>query len=118
MKKILLTLVAVMTMSFANAETEGLRTHRHVVDYDMSFDINRLAAKLDLTNDQMEAVEVIQENFNDEVLEAATARGHERRFLVHQAVRKDVQQMHRVLNDEQFNTYMMLLGATLQNKHL
>ena len=32
MKKILLTLVAVMTMSFANAETEGFRTHRHVVE--------------------------------------------------------------------------------------
>lgn len=118
MKKLFLTLVAVMTMSFANAETEAFRTQRHVVNYDMSFDLNRLAAKLDLTADQMEVIEVIQENFNDEVQEAATARGHERRFLVHQAVRKDVKQMHRVLNDEQFGTYMMLLGATLQNKGL
>ena len=46
MKKLFLTLVAVMTMSFANAETEAFRTQRHVVNYDMSFDLNRLAAKM------------------------------------------------------------------------
>ena len=118
MKKILLTLVAVMTMSFANAETEGFRTHRHVVDYDMSFDMHRLAVKLGLTFEQMETVEVIQNCFNNEVQEAATSRGLQRRHLIHQAVRKDAQQMRRVLNDEQFETYMTLLGTTLRNKGL
>jgi hypothetical protein len=33
-------------------------------------------------------------------------------------VRKDAQQMRRVLNDEQFETYMTLLGTTLRNKGL
>ena len=114
----MLTLVAVMTMSFANAETDGFKMHRQVTNYDMSFDMHRLAAKLDLTDEQMEAVQVIQQNFNDEVQEAATSRAFERRFLVHQAVKKDVQQMHRVLNNKQFNTYMMLFGTTLKNKGL
>lgn len=114
----ILTLVAVMTMSVASAATEGFRAHRQVTDYDMSFDMHRLAAKLDLTDEQMEAVQVIQQNFSDDVLEASASRGFERRALIHQAVRKDVQQMHRVLNDKQFGTYMMLFGATLKNKGL
>jgi hypothetical protein len=33
-------------------------------------------------------------------------------------VRKDAKQMQRVLNDKQFDTYMMLLGVTLRNKGL
>jgi len=37
---------------------------------------------------------------------------------VHQAVRKDAHQMKRVLNDKQFDTYMLLLVTTLKNKHL
>lgn len=126
MKKVILTVVAVMTftLSFAENSTEkdaaffGRRTV-NVENYDMSFDMRRLAAKLDLTADQMEAVQVIQDNFNTEMQSAATAtRGFERRHLVHEAVRKDARQMQRVLNDKQFGTYMMLLGTTLQNKGL
>ena len=118
MKKIVLTLLAVMTMTFGYAETQGNRFGSHAVDYDMSFDTHRLAVKLGLTFQQMEYVQVIQDCFNSEVQAAATVRGPQRRFLIHQAVRKDVQQMQRVLNDKQFGTYMTLLGATLHNKGL
>ena len=61
---------------------------------------------------------LIQDCFDDEVQDAATSRGLQRRHLVHQAVRKDAHQMRQVLNDEQFDTYMMLLGVTLRNKGL
>lgn len=118
MKKIVLTVVAMMTMAVSFAETESHRAMNDVANYDMTFDMHRLAVKLDLTYDQMEAVQVIQDNFNDAMLSAASARGFERRAQVHQAVRKDVHQMHRVLNDKQFNTYMMLLGTTLRNRGL
>lgn len=126
MKKVILTVVAMMTftLSFAENGTEKEAAFDrfwsvgNVENYDMTFDMRRLAAKLDLTSDQMEVIEVIQDNFNSEMLNAATARGFERRHLVHQAVRKDARQMQRVLNDKQFGTYMMLLGTTLQNKGL
>ena len=120
-KKIVLSVVTVMTFTFGYAETgmnHSWRMDRQPVNYDMSFDMHRLAAKLDLTSEQMETVQVIQDSFNDAVQEAATSRGLQRRHLIHQAVRKDVYQMHQVLNDEQFGTYMMLLGATLKNKGL
>jgi hypothetical protein len=122
MKKIAISVVTMMMVTFGYAETnQGRRMmmmDRQPVSYDMSFDVNRLADKLDLDADQMEMVQVIQNCFNNEVQEAATTRGMQRRHLIHQAVRKDVQQMQRVLNDEQFGTYMMLLGVTLQNKGL
>ena len=122
MKKIAISVVTMMMVTFGYAETnQGHRMmfmDRQPANYDMSFDVNRLAAKLDLDAYQMEAVQGIQDCFNDEVQEAATSRGLQRRHLVHQAVRKDVQQMRRVLNEDQFDTYMMLLGATLKNKGL
>lgn len=130
MKKIVLTMVALMTMSFCYAETESFKSESNVENFitnfmkfqdkrfDMSCDMRRLASVLDLTEWQMEAVEAIQNSFNDEMQSLASVRGPQRRHLVHQAVRKDAHQMQRVLNDKQFGTYMMLLGATLQNKHL
>ena len=122
MKKIAISVVTMMMVTFGYAETnQGHRMmfmDRQPANYDMSFDVNRLAEKLDLDAYQMEAVQVIQDCFNNEVQEAATSRGLQRRHLVHQAVRKDVQQMRRVLNEDQFDTYMMLLGATLKNKGL
>ena len=120
MKKIVLTVVTVMTFAFGYAETFGSRRmmNQPVVNYDMSFDMHRLAAKLDLDENQMETVEVIQNCFVNEVQEAATSRGFERRRLVHQAVRRDVDRMHNVLNEEQFGTYMSLLVTTLRNKGL
>ena len=118
MKKFVLTVVAMMTMTFGFAETENHRAVRNVENYDMSFDMRRLAVTLELTFDQMEAVQVIQDNFNEAMLSAADAWGPQSRMLVHQAVRKDVKQMRRVLNDKQYNTYLMLLGTTLHNRGL
>ena len=66
----------------------------------------------------MEAVEVIQNNFNNEIQSLATVRGPQRRHMVHQVVRKDAQKMKQILNDKQFDTYMRLLVTTLRNKHL
>ena len=134
MKKIVLTLVAAMAFTLSFAETKSSNNQNVENNYigfdrvnfdkinaerfDMSCDMNRLASVLDLNEWQMEAVEAIQNTFNNEMQSIATKRGPQRRHLVHQAVRKDANQMQRVLNDKQFETYMTLLGATLQNKHL
>lgn len=134
MKKILLTIVALMAFTVSFAETKSSNNQNvensyigfdrvnfdkiNAERFDMSCDMNRLASVLDLNEWQMEAVEAILNTFNNEMQSIATKRGPQRRHLVHQAVRKDANQMQRVLNDKQFETYMTLLGATLQNKHL
>ena len=123
MKKVVLTMVAMMAFTFSFAETKSNSIEKSIIEnadtrFDMSCDMHRLSALLDLNEWQMEAVEAIQNCFNDEIQSLASVRGPQLRHLVHQAVRKDAQQMQRVLNDKQFSTYMLLLGTTLRNKHL
>lgn len=112
MKKIVLTLVAMMAFTLTFAETKN--TER----FDMSVNMHRLAVLLDLNEWQMEAVEAIHNSFNDEVQGLSSVRGPKCRHMVHEAVRKNFSQMHRVLNDKQLNTYMLLIGTTLRNRHL
>ena len=134
MKKILLTIVALMAFTVSFAETKSSNNQNvensyigfdrvnfdkmNAERFDMSCDMNRLASVLDLNEWQMEAVEVIQNNFNNEIQSLATVRGPQRRHMVHQVVRKDAQKMKQILNDKQFDTYMRLLVTTLRNKHL
>ncbi len=128
MKKVLLTMVAVMAFMFSFAGTTGYSIETNttgfnrVVDsssrFDLSCDMWRLSALLELDEWQMEAVELIHNTFNEEIQSLALVRGPRLRHLVNQAVRKDAKQMHKVLNDKQFNTYMILLTTSLRNKHL
>ena len=112
MKKIALTLVAMMAFTFSFAKSNVDKR------FDMSCDIYRLAVVLDLDERQMDAVEEIQDNFSNEMLSISTLKGHEQRHRIHQAVRKDAKQMRQVLDDKQFNTYMRIILATLRNRHL
>ena len=112
MKKIVLTLVAMMAVTFSFAKSSADKR------FDMSCDIYRLSVTLDLDEQQMDAVEEIQESFSNEMQALATVKGPKQRFGIHQAVRKDAEQMRQVLNDKQFHTYMRILLTTLRNRHL
>ena len=118
MKKFVLMVVAMMSLSMGFAKTGN---HSEVNDadrYDMTIDMRRLAATLDLDENQMDAVQVIHEIFTNEMQSASAVRYFERPKMVHEAVRKDVHHMHSVLNDKQFRTYMVLLMTTLRNRGL
>ena len=79
-------------------------------------DIRRLAAVLDLDEWQTEAVEASLNSFNEDVKSLSAVSGPRLGFQIHQALKKDAYQMHRVLNEQQFNTYMRLLLLTLRNQ--
>ena len=115
MKKIALTFVALMMMTISYAETENRNEVANVQETGLTFDLRRLAVTLDLTENQMDAVKIISDNLNDELATAAAANWFERHALVQKAIRKDARHMRNVLNDEQYETYMKLLRATLMN---
>ena len=115
MKKVVLTMVAAMAFTFSFAGTKSNNVDKN---FDMSCDIYQLAVVLDLDENQMDAVEEIQENFSNEMQSLATTKGPQLRHGIHQAVRKDAQQMKKVLNDKQFSAYMRILFATLHNRKL
>ena len=115
MKKMIVTLVAMMAVTFSFAETNSNNVDRR---FDMSCNMDRLSEVLALDEDQAEAVETIHNNFNSELNSLASVRGPIQRHLVHQAVRKEAQKMKNVLNKEQLGLYMRIMLNTLRNRHL
>ena len=118
MKKIVLMVAAMMTMTMSFAENDNSNAVKGVEAYDMTVNIRKLAVTLGLTFDQMEAVEDIHHQFSQEMMMAAYADDAEREAMVDKAVKKDVRYMHYVLNDKQYRTYLMLLNTTLRNRGL
>lgn len=118
MKKIVLMLVAMMTMTVANAENENNNTVQAVNAYDMTVNMRKLAVALGLNMDQMEAVQDIHHQFCNEMMLASQAEGDERTTLVEQAVKKDVRYMRYVLDEKQYRKYLLLLNTTLYNRGL
>ena len=115
MKKIIVTMVAMMAVTFSFAETNSNKVDRR---YDMSCNMDRLSEVLALDENQEDAVESIHNNFNTELQSLASVRGPLQRHMLHQAVRKDAHQMKQVLNDKQFALYMRIVFNTLRNRQL
>jgi len=116
MKKIVLIMIAMLSMTMANAENENANTMQATQAYDMHVNMRKLAVTLGLTKDQMEAVQDIHESFCQAMMLAAQATGEDREVLTDQAVRTDARYMRYVLDHKQYRTYLMLLNATLHNR--
>ena len=112
-------MVAMLSMTMAFAEGENVNSVNNVAAYDMSCNMNKLAAALSLTADQREAVDNIYQTFAAEMMFAAQYYSNDQRNeMVKKAINKNVAWMNYVLNDKQRRTYLMLLNATLNNRGL
>ena len=119
MKKIVLTLVALMSMTMTFAENVIAASLNAAEAYDMTVNINSLSKALGLAKDQIESVAEIHKTFSAEMLFAAqTANGEERQKMVDRAINKDLAYMDYVLNKEQYRRYVTLLNVTLYNRGL
>lgn len=103
MKKVVLTFVMAMFMSIGFAQS------------DFNFDVRRLANKLQLNQEQVERVELISENMFREIDDAENLNGFEKSIKVRKAINKDIRSMRSILDDNQFNEYVVLLITTLKN---
>ena len=113
MKKIVLTVVAVLSMTMAFAEDENTNAVNNVQAYNMEVNYGKLADCLGLTMDQEEAVEDVHKTFCAEMMNAAVASKDERK-----AITKDLRYMHYILSDKQYRKYLMLLNTTINNRGL
>ena len=121
MKRLLLTLLAVLCLNvagFSRTRTEALNMLNSPERFDMTFDMRRLFVKLDLSEFQTQCMEIIQNEFASAVSAAGEHCGLSRRMLVRKAVMHDISQSRKVLSEEQFRTYVLLLTTTLRNKML
>lgn len=115
MKKIVLTLVALMSMTMTFAENEGMN---NTEAYNMTVNMKKLAKALNLTKDQVEGVAEVHKTFSSEMVFAAQYGKDERTKMVEKAVNKDLAYMNYILNKDQYRKYVMLLNVTLTNRGL
>ena len=115
MKKIVLTLVALMSMTTIYAENEGMNTTEA---YNMTVNMKNLARTLNLSKDQVEGVAEVHKTFSSEMVFAAQYGKEERTKMVDKAINKDLAYMNYILNKDQYRKYVMLLNVTLANRGL
>lgn len=115
MKKIVLTLVALMSMTTIFAENEGMNTTEA---YNMTVNMKNLARTLNLSKDQVESVAEVHKTFSSEMMFAAQYGKEERTKMVEKAINKDLAYMNYILNKDQYRKYVMLLNMTLTNRGL
>ena len=115
MKKIVLTLVALMSMTTIFAENEGMNTTEA---YNMTVNMKNLARTLNLSKDQVESVAEVHKTFSSEMMFAAQYGKEERTKMVEKAINKDLAYMNYILNKDQYRKYVMLLNTTLVNRGL
>jgi hypothetical protein len=118
MKKIVLTVVAMLSMSMAYAENETANSVNNMKVYDMTVNYDKLGEALGLTWDQMESLEDIHKNFCAEMMNAAAASNDERSEMVDKAIKKDLRYMHSILDNAQYHKYLLLLNTTMNNRGL
>ncbi len=126
MKKIVMTLIAAMTLTTAFAaetKTENKNTKTATVEelyknYNMDVNYDALAHSLRLSNDQREMVELVHDRFIRSVRKAGRATEAERVSKVRKAANTELKNMRYVLNDEQYRKFNTVLNATLVNRGL
>ena len=119
MKKIILTFVALMSMTtIAFAEGEDAKATNAVAVYDMTVNYGKLADALGLSMDQLESVEDVHKTFCVEMMSAANASKDERKPMVDKAIEKNLKYMHYILNTNQYRKYLLLLNTTMNNRGL
>ena len=118
MKKIVLTLVAMMSMTMAFAGNTNAKAAEMENAYDMHINIRRLATTLGLNIDQMESVNDLYNNFCVEMLNASAAKDEEKSEMVDAAVKRNLTYMAYVLDNSQLKKYTLLLDTTLKNRGL
>jgi outer membrane murein-binding lipoprotein Lpp len=113
MKRLVLTLVAVVMTSIAFAGNNAAKTEEK---FNLDYNVRKLGCRLDLTIEQMEAVEDAQKSFNLEVANASNSETSEEKVLsVKEAVKTNFEKMRFILNKSQFGKYEELMNKTFEN---
>ena len=118
MKRLVLTVMVVMTMSMAFADNEKSNATNNESAYEMNINMHSLGRALNLSIDQYEFVEDAINVFTDDTMSIAAAEGADRLSMVRNAVTKNLSLTRSILTRAQYQKYVMLLNMTLNNRGL
>ena len=118
MKKLVLTVALLLATSLSvMAEDANSNKTNRVEAYTINVNINSLARYLELSKDQVESVENIQNVFAESLRYAAVMETDEsRKNMVKNAVEFDLKNLSYVLSKEQYKKYLKVLNVTLINR--
>ena len=118
MKKLVLTVALLLATSLSvMAEDANSNKTNRVEAYTINVNINSLARYLELSKDQVESVENIQNVFAESLRCAAVMETDEsRKNMVKNAVEFDLKNLSYVLSKEQYKKYLKVLNVTLINR--
>ena len=114
MKKIVFTLIALISMTMTFAANEKDENAASIEKY--RFNMSTYA--LNLSQDQIAVVEDINKTFAAEMMNAAISDKSERDEKIKKAIKRDLSYMFYVLNQDQYREYVKLLNVTLNNRGL
>jgi len=120
MKKVFLMLVMLFTMSvYSFAENTSATMINDVEKYSLKVNVKKLSAFLQLDSIQMGDVELVEEEFKNDLMFVATeCNDNNRNAVMKNALNKHIKQMYYVLDDKQYYKYLKVLNATIRNRGL
>ena len=120
MKKIILTIVAMLSMTSMFAEeSNSVNVSNAVAEkYVMNINTKSLSRALGLDYEEANDVEAISKNFAEDMLKVGTLKGEERTKAFKKAINKNLSYMHTVLSNDQYRRYVTLLNVTINNRGL
>jgi hypothetical protein len=99
------------------AEDNNVAEVESVEKYDFNVNTRKLASFLELSEDQMDAVEQVTNELSNDMRFAFYENSKDgRKKVVANAVNKNVKHMFYILNDKQYHKYLVVFNATLKNK--
>ncbi len=117
MKKMILTMVAALTMTTAMAANEPIQGNETNA-YELNVNMNKLSETLKLTVGQQYVVEDIMDTFSKDMKKAGEADELYRSALVKEATHKAIKELRYVLDGNQMRTYLRVLNSTMNNRGL
>ena len=118
MKRLVLSMMVMMTMTMAFAENEETAAVNKMEAYVLNVNMDKLSQALGLSWDQREFVEDAENAFSAELMNVASAPADERKTLLDKAIKQNLGTMHYLLNRDQYHMYLRLLNTTINNRGL
>lgn len=118
MKRIVLSMIVMMSMTLAYADNEENNAVENLQAYEMHVSMRSLGRALSLNLDQYDFVEDAMDAFAADLMTIATADGADRKAMLNNAVNKNLLAARGILNKAQYRKYVMLLNSTLRNRKL
>lgn len=115
MKKVFLMLVMMFTMSVSMFAEDTNTTE--IEKYEINVNISKLANYLELSSDQIDAVENVTEELTKDLMFAAVECSEKsRKAVTKNAIEKNIKNMRYVLTEEQMKKYLIVLNVTISNR--